>query len=343
MTRRLLILAGSLLSALLLQSGLAQAQAVSAPVDKLSVPQATRAAADLDRLHSVLVAVDGDIVYAQVFAGPDLAEPVNIKSLSKTVHSIVVGAAIDRGVINSTDQSITELVDVPKEASPRVAEVTVGNLLSMQAGLGRTSGPNYGEWVTSDNWVDYALSRPFVAEPGGDMLYSTGSYHILAAALTKTTGRSLLALTRDWLGQPLDIRIPPWQRDPQGIYFGGNNMRLSPLALLQIGELYRNRGLHNGERVISEAWIDQAWEPRGTSRYTSDRYGYGWFVTELAGYDTYYGRGYGGQMLYVIPALKMTAVMTADPTPPSSPYFMRKLDGLLVDYLIPSIRTTALK
>lgn len=343
MTRRLLILAGSLLSALLLQSGLAQAQAVSAPVDKLSVPQATRAAADLDRLHSVLVAVDGDIVYAQVFAGPDLAEPVNIKSLSKTVHSIVVGAAIDRGVINSTDQSITELVDVPKEASPRVAEVTVGNLLSMQAGLGRTSGPNYGEWVTSDNWVDYALSRPFVAEPGGDMLYSTGSYHILAAALTKTTGRSLLALTRDWLGQPLDIRIPPWQRDPQGIYFGGNNMRLSPLALLQIGELYRNRGLHNGERVISEAWIDQALEPRGTSRYTSDRYGYGWFMTELAGYDTYYGRGYGGQMLYVIPALKMTAVMTADPTPPSSPYFMRKLDGLLVDYLIPSIRTTALK
>lgn len=343
MTRRLLILAGSLLSVLLFQSGLAQAQAVSAPVDKLSVPQATRAAADLDRLHSVLVAVAGDIVYAQVFAGPDLAEPVNIKSLSKTVHSIVVGAAIDRGVINSTDQSIAELVDVPKEASPRVAEVTVGNLLSMQAGLGRTSSPNYGEWVTSDNWVDYALSRPFVAEPGGDMLYSTGSYHILAAALTETTGRSLLALTRDWLGQPLEIRIPPWQRDPQGIYFGGNNMRLSPLALLQIGELYRNRGLHNGERVISETWIDQAWEPRGTSRYTSDRYGYGWFMTELAGYDTYYGRGYGGQMLYVIPALKMTAVMTADPTPPSSPYFMRKLDGLLVDYLIPSIRTTALK
>ncbi|ENO15234.1 serine hydrolase [Marinobacter nanhaiticus D15-8W] len=343
MTRRLLLLAGSLLSVLLYQSGLAQAQAVSAPIDKLNVSQATRAAADLDRLHSVLVAVEGDVVYAQVFSGPGLDEPVNIKSLSKTVHSIIIGAAIDRGIIDSADQPITELVAVPQDASPRVAEVTVGNLLSMQAGLGRTSGPNYGEWVTSDNWVDYALSRPFVAEPGGEMLYSTGSYHILAAALTETTGRSLLALAREWLGQPLDIRIPPWQQDPQGIYFGGNNMQLSPLALLQIGELYRNRGQHEGEQVISEAWIETAWEPRGTSRYTSDRYGYGWFTTELAGYDTYYGRGYGGQMLYVIPALKMTAVMTADPTPPSSPYFMRKLDGLLVDYLIPSIQKMALK
>lgn len=317
------------------------AQSLSAPIDTLNVPEATRAAADLDRLHSVLIAVDGEVVYAQVFRGPDLAQPINIKSLSKTVHSIVVGAAIDRGVIAGADQSITELIDVPKHASPRISEVTVGHLLSMQAGLGRTSGPNYGEWVASKNWVDYALSRPFVAEPGGEMLYSTGSYHILAAALTETTGRSLLSLTRDWLGNPLDIRVPPWQQDPQGIYFGGNNMRLSPLALLQIGELYRNRGLHNGARVISEAWIAQAWQPRGTSRYTGDHYGYGWFITALAGHDTFYGRGYGGQMLYVIPDLGITAVMTADPTPPSSPYFMRDLDALLVDHLIPAIEQMA--
>ena len=313
------------------------AQPVDSPIDKLNLPQLTEAASELERLHSLLVSVDSEILYARVFKGPELDQPVNIKSLSKTVLSAVVGAAIERGVIESTDQPITELINEPEDASPRLSEVTIGNLLSMQAGLGRTSGPNYGEWVNSDNWVDYALSQPFVAKPGGPMLYSTGSYHILSAALTEAAGRSTLELTREWLGNPLNIRIRPWTRDPQGIYFGGNNMHLSPLALLQIGELYRNNGLHEGKRVIPEDWIESSWQPRGNSKYTGDGYGYGWFITELAGYDTYYGRGYGGQMLYVVPELKMTVVMTSDPTPPSSPYFMRELDRLLVEFVIPAV------
>lgn len=315
----------------------ALAQTVEAPLDKLGVPALTQQAKELDRLHSILVAVEGEPVYARVFQGPPLDQPVNIKSLSKTVLSAVVGAAIDRGVIDSDNQSVTEFLSAPEGASPRVSEITIGNLLSMQAGLARTSGPNYGEWVTSPNWVNYALSRPFVDDPGGQMLYSTGSYHLLSAALTQATGRSTLDLTRQWLGDPLNIRIRPWTRDPQGIFFGGNNMHLSPLALLQIGELYRNRGLHEGERVLSEEWIEQSWQERGYSRYTNDPYGYGWFQTELAGYTAYYGRGYGGQMLYVIPELNMTAVMTADPTPPSSPYFMQQLNELMVEFVIPAV------
>jgi CubicO group peptidase (beta-lactamase class C family) len=313
------------------------AQPVDPPIDKLNLPQLTKAASELERLHSLLVAVDGKILYAHVFKGPGLTQPVNIKSLSKTVLSAVVGAALDRGIIESVDQPITELIEVPEAASPRLSEVTVGNLLSMQAGLGRTSGPNYGEWVNSANWVDYALTRPFVAEPGGRMLYSTGSYHILSAALTEATNRSTLDLTREWLGNPLNIRIRPWTQDPQGIYFGGNNMYLSPQALLQIGELFRNGGLHESEQVISKDWVEMSWQPRGNSKYTGDGYGYGWFMTGLAGYDTYYGRGYGGQMLYVVPELAMTVVMTSDPTPPSSPYFMRELDGMLVDFVIPAV------
>jgi CubicO group peptidase (beta-lactamase class C family) len=299
-------------------------------------PGLTENASELDRLHSVIIAVEGKTVFSRVFRGPGLDEPANIKSLSKTVLSVVVGIAIDRGVFVSVDQSITDLLKVPKNASDRVAEVTIGHLLSMQAGLQRTSGRYYGGWVNSDNWVDYALSRPFVAEPGGDMLYSTGSYHLLSAALTRSTGRSTLDITRDWLGDPLDIRIHPWLRDPQGIYFGGNDMRLSPMALLKIGELYRNEGVHAGEQVLSKEWIDRSWVARGTSRYTDDGYGYGWFVTDLGGHRAYYGRGYGGQMLYVLPDLAMTVVMTSDPQPPASPSFMQKQNALLEAFVIPA-------
>lgn len=289
------------------------AQDVVPPEDCLEIEGFADQARSLDRLHSVLVAVDGQPVLAEVLRGPALDEPVNIKSLSKTIVAALVGAAIEKGVFEGPDQSISELLSVPPAVDERVNEITVGNLLSMQAGLQRTSGQHYGTWVNSAHWVNYALTRPFVAEPGGEMLYSTGSYHLLSAALTEATGRSTLALARSWLGEPLDITIPPWPTDPQGIYFGGNDMRLSPLALLEIGELYRNDGRQDGRQVLPEDWVETSWQPRGMSRYTDDRYGYGWFVTELDGHDAYYGRGYGGQMLYVVPELAVTAVMISDP------------------------------
>ncbi|MEZ5666921.1 MAG: hypothetical protein R3F55_05725 [Alphaproteobacteria bacterium] len=80
------------------------------------------------------------------------------------------------------------------------------------------------------------------------MLYSTGSYHLLSAVLTRVTGTSLLALARDWLGGPLDVAIPPWTRDPQGLYMGGNNMALSAVALFRFGEMARAGGLWRGAR-----------------------------------------------------------------------------------------------
>ncbi|WP_245557170.1 hypothetical protein [Elioraea tepidiphila] len=112
----------------------------------------------------------------------------------------------------------------------------------MRAGLDRTSCVNYGRWVISPDWVRHVLSRPFVADPGGPMLYSTGDSHLLAALLTQATGRSTLALAREWLGAPLGIKIPPWPRDPQGIYVGGNDMLLSPRDLLRFAELHRLGG-----------------------------------------------------------------------------------------------------
>lgn len=107
-----------------------------------------------------------------------------MKSLSKTILAALVGAAIERGLIESPEQPVVELLGnlVPSDADPRVGEITVGHLLSLQAGLERTSGANYGAWVASGNWVADALSRPFVDRPGGRMLYSTGSSHLLSAA-----------------------------------------------------------------------------------------------------------------------------------------------------------------
>ena len=87
----------------------------------------------------------------------------------------------------------------------------------------------------------------------------------------------------EWLAQWLGIAIPPWRRDPQGFYFGGNDMVLSPLGLFRFGEVHRLGGLWNGARVLSERWIKEAWTPRTMSPYSGDDYGYGWFISNAGG------------------------------------------------------------
>jgi CubicO group peptidase (beta-lactamase class C family) len=190
--------------------------------------------------------------------------------------------------------------------------------------------------VSSDDWVRFALSRPFVDRPGGRMLYSTGSYHLLSAVLTEASGRSLLALARDWLGEPLAIEIPPWTRDPSGYYMGGNNMALSPNALLRFGEMVRQRGVWNGVRVVSANWVETSWTPRTRSPFSGDDYGYGWFIDTVRGHPVRYARGYGGQLLYLVPDLGLTVVITSDPTRPArSGGYFGALRRFLADDVIP--------
>lgn len=289
-----------------------------------------------DALHSVIVTRAGQPLIEEVLRGGPLTKGVNIKSASKTILSVLVGIAIDKKALAGPDQTIVPLLGnaVPADADPRLREVTIGNLLSMQAGLERTSGPNYGRWVQSRNWVRYALEQPFVDEPGGQMLYSTGNTHLLSAILTRVTGRSTLQLAREWLGEPLGITIPAWSKDPQGIYFGGNDMVLSPRALLAFGEMIRNGGKVGANRIVSQEWIDLSWQPRTASPWTGHQYGYGWFLRQSGNQPVRYAWGFGGQMLFVAPQADVVTVMISDPTAPSGRNgYVQQLHGLFDDIL----------
>lgn len=313
MNRRTLLLAAP---ALLLTPRPAPAQPASAPVPPTSSPftPVLDSAAALAPLRTVHVAHNNQLVAARAYNGVGLDAPANIKSASKSVMSALVGIAIDKGVLESPDQPIAPLLarDLPDDPDPRLAKVTIGNLLSMQAGLARTSGPNYGRWIASRNWVRAALAEPFEEDPGGSMLYSTGSTHLISAILTRKAGRPTLALAREWLGPVEGFAITSWDRDPQGIYFGGNQMAMRPSSLLAFGEIYRRGGTTADDaRIVSQAWIDESWRVRTQSRFTGDGYGYGWFRRRLGGADVAYAWGYGGQMLYIAPARGLTLAMTS--------------------------------
>lgn len=296
-------------------------------------------AAALPTLRTLIVARQGQPLVEKAFRGPGLDRPANIKSASKSVLATLAGIALERGALRSLDQPIGPILGprIPPEADPRVRDITLRDLLAMRAGLERTSGANYGAWVGSRDWLRHALTRPMEDEPGGRMIYSTGTSHILGAVLVRATGRTLHALAQDWLGAPLGLRVPDWRRDPQGLHFGGNEMLLSPRALLAFGECWRNFGRHEGRQVVPEAFLRLAWTPQARSIWSGQLYGLGWWIAEARGQPVRYAWGYGGQMVYVLPGLGLTVVMTSDPEVPRANGQVHQLHALLVEGILPAV------
>lgn len=288
------------------------------PNTAAALEPAVKAASDLPRLYSLIVAQRGSIVLERYFNGRRATSTANVKSVSKSVIAALVGIAADRKLLSLNDpigKYFPDLTDPAKRA------ITVEDLLTMRSGLESTSSRNYGAWVQSRNWVRFALARPVVAEPGAQMIYSTGNSHLLSAILTKATGKSTLQFAQEALAKPLGFTLSPWMRDPQGIYFGGNEMVMTPHQMLAFGEMYRNGGMANGRQIVPKKFVDETFEPRGRSRISGREYGYGWWIRDMAGPSTspgtgrkaYYAWGFGGQYIYIVPGLDLTVVSTSSP------------------------------
>jgi CubicO group peptidase (beta-lactamase class C family) len=311
------LVTSSLVLVLMVVTSMTDAEAESTRLDPTVRARALERAKDLPRLRSLLISINGELVEERYFNGARASQTANVKSASKSLLSTLVGIAFDRGYFKSVHESIekyfpehlTGTDDAKKKA------ITIEDLLTMRSGLESTSIVNYGRWVQSSNWVRYVLARPLVDEPGGRMIYSTGNSHLLSALLTKATRMSTFEFARRYLAEPLGISIAPWMRDPQGIYFGGNEMHLTPRGMLAFGELYLKSGRAGGKQILSEAWIKESLKPRTRSSWSGREYGYGWWIDTLGGYPTYYAWGHGGQFIFVVPALKLVIATASVPTP----------------------------
>lgn len=279
-------------------------------------------ARSMSPLNSLIIA-RGDTTVMEWYApGMTASRSTNIKSASKTVLSALVGIAIREGYLEGPDQPIgpffPDILDGTAPGDSVRKQITLGDLMTMRAGLESTSFGNYGAWVSSRRWAEDALDRPMVDDVGGRMIYSTGSSHLVAVILEKATGQSLRAFAQEHLFDPLGERIGAWQKDPEGYYFGGNNLAVTPRALLKFGQLYLRGGsvLESGQRVpvIPPTWIGASWNLRVLSSFRNFRYGYFWWMEEFGGERTYFAWGYGGQMLFVVPSLNLVTVMTSSLT-----------------------------
>jgi CubicO group peptidase (beta-lactamase class C family) len=282
------------------------------PATPVSLEPAVASAAELRRIRSLVVSRNGEIVLERYFHGARATSLANVKSVSKSVISALTGIAIAKGLIPGLHAPIAPYFpELTAAVDARKRKITIEDLLTMRSGLESTSSRNYGAWVGSANWVRFALSRRLISEPGSEMRYSTGNTHLLSAILTKAAGRSTWALAQETLAKPLGFSLAQWSRDPQGIYFGGNQMLMTPRQMLQLGELYLNRGKLDGRQIVPAEWVDASVVPRTRSPISGQQYGYGWWISEMAGEPIYYAWGFGGQFIFVAPSLRLVVATTS--------------------------------
>jgi len=322
-----------------------QAGAYSRP-DSLSLQQIERKASSINSVTSLFIKQDGELMLERYFNGMEAGETTNIKSASKSIISLLVGIAVDEGYIPSVNQPIRSYFKDYFQVNPDSVkeQITIKDLLTMRSGLETTSFHNYGRWVISDNWVRFALDQPMEARPGGDMVYSTGTSHLLSVILTKTTGMSTKAFAEQHLFGPMNIRVGGWDRDPQGYYMGGNNMALRPTDMLKIGQMVLNGGTYNDDRIISEQWLQESLQTYTRSNYNPYNYGYMWWKKPVSGYQVHFAWGYGGQYIFMIPDLNAVVVMTgALRNASQSRSYKEPVFDLLGETIIPALKNSLQK
>jgi CubicO group peptidase (beta-lactamase class C family) len=274
-------------------------------------------AAQIPNLKSLVVFKDSRIVREEYFGGCDSNSLFDVRSDTKSVMATLIGIAIDKGYIHSEDDSVGNYLRPLNGNMDSVkANIKIRDLLSMTSGIfgnELTNASDYDNWFNSPNQVNYTLNTSMTSQPGKVFNYISGVAHLTSAILTQATGMSTFQFAQEYLFQPLGIADHYWQTDKQGIYNGGAGLNLTSHDIIKIGELYLNKGLYNGVRVVSQTWTEKASSFKITTNNAQPfgpSYGYFWWIGNIHGHDYFWANGYGGQFIVVVPDIKLVVSTT---------------------------------
>jgi CubicO group peptidase (beta-lactamase class C family) len=276
-------------------------------------------------IHSVLLIKNGKLVLEEYFNGYNQNTLHELRSVSKSVCSALVGIAIDKQYIRSVYDPIkmylTEYNTIDWTGKENI---TIYNVLTMSSGLKWIElGTNFGDsknsptqMINSPDQVKYVLEQPVEAKPGTKFNYNTGMIITLGKIIKNAvdTGFDEFALSNLFL--PMGITQHSWYIYPNsGIYETGGGLRLIPRDMAKFGLLYLNQGKWKGQQIISEEWIKKSIESYFSSGYET-YYGFLWWrkpILLLNGQrvDEYHAEGFGGQFIFILPTYKMVVVFTS--------------------------------
>lgn len=260
----------------------------------------------------------------------------DVKSVSKSIISSIVGIALREKIIESLNQKVINFLPeyLPTETDSLKKEISLVNLLTMSSGLELDeNGPIMSEIMSEEDWIKAVFERPMISAPGEQFVYSTLLTHAMSLILTKSSGLGLLGLSNKYLFEPLGIIPVHWEKGPQGFYFGGDKLWLTPRAMAKFGYLYLNKGMWENYQIVPKEWVEEStknyFDDFSDSTYSG--YGYWWWLKED---ESFHARGFGGQIISVYPDRDMVVVFTG-----ADNYMWQELTN---DYIIPAVNSAGL-
>jgi CubicO group peptidase (beta-lactamase class C family) len=285
--------------------------------DRRLLDSAFSLAAENPNLKCLIVYKDGQVVREKYFHAGDSLSPHDVRSVTKSVMATLIGIAIDKGYIVSEDETIGDYIrPLFSTIDSAKASITIRDLLSMSSGISGdefTDPLSYNDWANAPDQLAFTLNSPMDCDPGQVFTYNNGAAHLISAVLTQATGMSTFQFATQYLFEPLGITYHTWLTDKQGIYNGAAGLYLTPYDMLKIGQLYLDKGVYNGVRIVSEEWINKASSYKITTNDIipfGPGYGYFWWIGDIHRHNYYFANGYGGQFIVVVPDINLIVIAT---------------------------------
>ena len=264
--------------------------------------------------HSFIVYKDDKLLVEKYFRGYSADKLHYQYSVTKSVASILIGIAIDKGYIKSTEKPLLSFFPSYKDIKnndERKKAIKLKDVLTMRAGF------KWDEWthsyydrrndanklIRSNDLISFMLDLPMAQAPNEQFRYNSGCSMLLSGIIQNTTKKTTEEFAREHLFEPLGVKEWKWETGKDGLFNTGWGLHLKPLDMAKIGLMVKNKGVANGKRIVSEKWINTSLQNYGRN------YGYQWW---LSGNDSSYSaRGFGGQFIFVLPKKNIVMVTTA--------------------------------
>lgn len=205
----------------------------------------------------------------------------NLRSVTKSIMSILLGIAIDKGYIKSIEDRVLDYLpqcycQITDESKKNL---NIHHLLTMKSGLPSIEGGANALKMIFGNgdWVKFILDLPLECEPGEKFVYNSANIHLLSAIITNATSMSTFDFAKKFLFEPLEIYKVYWEKDSKGFNFGGGNLFMLPYDLAKIGYLYLNNGIWDNKMIVSKQWVEQSLKSYHVWNY-GFHYGYLWYL-----------------------------------------------------------------
>jgi CubicO group peptidase (beta-lactamase class C family) len=307
-------------------------------------------AGEFPNTHSVLLVKNGKLILEEYFYGYDRDDLHYLASATKSITSILVGISVDQDMIKNVDQKVYQLFPDYQKTQwiSKKYEITLRHLLSMTSGIEwdenrsiRDPRHDYFAMRRGGDWIRYVFNKELVSAPGQTFNYNGGLSALLGEIIRRSSGLNAKEFSQKYLFDPLGISHYRWLIYNNGSINTGGGLLLRPRDMAKIGQMMLNNGKYNDKQIVSDEWIKQSTKnyivPK--SQPLGSGYSYQWWLgeTNINGQTikVYFAQGLGGQFIFVVPKMKITAIFTSQLRDNFGGQFRPQV--MMAEYIIPAL------